>query len=113
MIKDFIIAHLKEIITGAVLLISTIVSVVASVKRGKKNIYEAITDVLPQFIKAAEEIYGSGHGENKLGVVLEYVHQFLQLKFGIDSKQLKKYDSYIKSKVEMILDTPERKKNEK
>lgn len=102
-------AHWESVASCAVLVISAIVTIVASVKKGQVSVLNAINDTLPQLIKYAENLYPQGNGSKKLVVVLEYVHKFLQYTFGLKANEVTKYDEYITRKVELILSTPEKK----
>lgn len=104
-IVDFIRDNWSYISFGLVILMELILLIV---KRNKTSVYDnsIIAQLIP-LVAAAEEIFGSGHGKEKLDYVVKtYNESHLQAQLPV---------KVIESFVESILATPEKKgsRNEK
>lgn len=75
--------------------------------RKKESVLAFIDKVLPGFINQAEKNIGSGNGEAKFKYVLGLVATALDSVYKI--KDFGVYENYIKSGIETILSTPQKK----
>ena len=98
--KEFIIDNWKLLVCVAIGLAEILVLIFK--KRIKfDTTKEKILEVLPFCIKIAEELVGSGFGDEKLQIVLDFVKELCKL----DNS----YDDFIVNNVEKILLTPTKK----
>lgn len=91
-----------------------IVSVVIFILRKKpvevtKTIMELIYTLVPQEINSYERFYGSGHGTEKKKSVVDFVLAEIERKYALNDAQRSFYTSLIKSVIEEILSTPQKK----
>ena len=72
-----------------------------------QNILSFIDKIVPDLVKSAEDIYGAGHGEDKLLYVFRNVSTSLANVFNIQNAGT--YEKYINERVEKTLSTPQKK----
>ena len=101
---DFLAQYGKYIALGVVVLLEIVILIL---KKRPVKLVDAvtsyITQVLPYAIKQAEGEYPSGHGKEKLDMVIQLVFQFLMQSLGLTAFEAEKYRSFIISRVEEII----------
>lgn len=68
-----------------------------------------ISDILPSLINEAEAKYGQGNGDLKLELVIHLCKQYLISCLGLTLEEANTYTGLIKTAVENILSTPQKK----
>lgn len=109
---DFLLSYWKIIVAAALLLFDVVLLFLNRRKPLKvyDSVHQSILYVLPDLIKSAENSYaGSGQGSEKLSMVLELLHNYLCSVYGMSTLEAMKYDDFVKSNVEKILATPQKK----
>lgn len=110
---DFLRSYWKVIIAILLVLFDLVLLFLSRRKPLKvyNSVHENILSILPSLIQSAEKSYLSGHGNEKLSMVVELVHNFLVSYYGFSMKEALKYDGFIKDHVESILATPTKKED--
>lgn len=102
--KEFILANWKYLICAAAFLFVTIVTLIPKKVKTLDTIKEVILANLPKFIDMVER---PGDGREKMKEVIELCLAFItKLYPGVQANQ---YISFIRSSVEAILNTPQKK----
>lgn len=109
--KVFLIQYWRELLYVLCALVSLVLFIV---KKKPVNVVDSITErillLAPSFIAKAEEVYGSGHGSEKLLFVID----LFKLSFEEDGLKIgDKTVKFITSYVEAILSTPQKKEAKK
>lgn len=109
-VKRILITYWPQIVAAIVMIFSIIlqcfkkkpVKVVDTVK-------EWILELLPFFIREAEEKFASGQGVNKKEYVISKMSASLIQNFGLSDELLDNYKKFISSMIEAILWAPQKK----
>lgn len=107
--KEFFLNYYKEIIVLFCFVLELVLSVVAIIKKVKKqgSLYTDILVKLPDIISKVEKIIGSGNGSQKLQVVLKVVNDLVVSETG---KEMTSSDrKFVSEAIEEILTTPQKK----
>ena len=108
-ILSFVLEHLELCIACVVAFITLLLQVLK--KKPVKvidGLYAALTKVIPGFIVYAEEQIGAGKGKTKMDVVINLATAYIN-KLYPGLKDLSPYIQFVKSQVEVILSTPQKK----
>ena len=108
-IISFISEHYQLVILAAACLLDVILFLLGVLKKDKVPVTQAVIGLLPDLINKAEEIFGSGHGEEKKAWVLKaaasYYEKFSKIPTSVFSGQM----AEIGLALEKILETPQKK----
>lgn len=104
MFYDFLIQHWRLIISAGLFIVSFVLALVR-----KKPITNILSDIYECCIKAVKYVEESNivGSDNKLARAILYVNELLVVIY--PSFKLGSYDSVIKSTIEIILSTPQKK----
>ena len=105
----FIVENKELLILGVACLLDLILFLVGVFRKRDRSVLDQVIYSLPVFITKSEELYGSGHGEDKLKYCLSLALDHYFVLSGVRLSETSVFAKVLIHQIESILETPTKK----